>query len=100
MILVIDAGYHGMVAFSACSTLPVSASIRSSASALARAAPRLVAPQAMIVRTKIRNAAEGAARYKARSVRCRLESRCFPVPAGQLSNQAGHQKQKDALAIF
>ena len=36
MILVIDAGYHGVVAWSACSTLPVSASITSSASAAAR----------------------------------------------------------------
>src|SRR6187402_3128452 len=33
VILVTEAGYHGMVAFSACSTLPLSASIRSSASA-------------------------------------------------------------------
>ena len=38
MILVIDAGYQGVVAWSACSTLPVSASITSSASAAAGAA--------------------------------------------------------------
>ena len=37
MILVIDAGYQGVVAWSACSTLPVSASITSSASAAAGA---------------------------------------------------------------
>ncbi|MFK4619832.1 hypothetical protein ABIF50_003109 [Bradyrhizobium diazoefficiens] len=35
MILVTDAGYQGMVALSACNTLPLSASISSSASALA-----------------------------------------------------------------
>src|ERR1700751_3139959 len=36
MILVTEAGYHGMVAFSASSTLPVSASINRCASAWAR----------------------------------------------------------------
>ena len=35
MILVTEAGYQGMVALSACSTLPVSASTTSSASACA-----------------------------------------------------------------
>ena len=35
MILVTEAGYQGIVAFSACSTLPVSASTTSSASACA-----------------------------------------------------------------
>ena len=39
MILVIEAGYQGVVAWSACSTLPVSASTTSSASAAAGRAP-------------------------------------------------------------
>src|SRR4051812_23256570 len=63
MILVTDAGYHGTVAFSANSTLPVSTSISSNASALARAAARLVAAKATIARMKVRNAANGE-RYK------------------------------------
>src|SRR5438093_9377459 len=41
MILVIEAGYHGAVAFSACSTLPVSTSTRICDSAAARDAARL-----------------------------------------------------------
>src|SRR5215470_3341908 len=40
MILVIEAGYHGMVAFSACSTFPVSTSTRICASAAARETER------------------------------------------------------------
>src|SRR4029450_2233674 len=40
MILVIEAGYHGMVAFSAWSTFPVSTSTRICASAAARETER------------------------------------------------------------
>src|SRR5947209_2261948 len=100
MILVMEAGYHGIVAFSACSTLPVSASIRSRASALARAAARLVAAQAIIASRRVRNGAEGAEKCKSAVRVVRPETRCFPAREGQLSKRLREQKQKDALAIF
>src|SRR5690242_14964165 len=45
MILVIEAGYHGMVAFSAWSTFPVSTSTRICASAAARETEKLAVTQ-------------------------------------------------------
>jgi hypothetical protein len=69
MILVIDAGYHGMVAFSACSTLPLSASTRISASADALGALKPNAAQAEIATISARVVAEGCAGIKCRSGR-------------------------------
>src|SRR5262245_38265563 len=46
MILVMEAGYHGCVAFSAASTLPVSASTRIRASALTAGAEHIMAAHA------------------------------------------------------
>src|SRR5437016_13653020 len=56
MILVTEAGYHGYVAFSACSTLPLSTSTSSSASAPTRVPPRPTAAQAAIAITRARAA--------------------------------------------
>src|SRR5437867_3569472 len=54
MILVIEAGYHGAVAFSACSTLPVSTSTRICASAAARDAARLAVMQVASAKISVR----------------------------------------------
>src|SRR5215475_2822019 len=54
MILVIEAGYHGAVAFSACSTLPVSTSTRICDSAAARDAARLTVMLVASARISVR----------------------------------------------
>src|SRR5262245_5288728 len=54
MILVIEAGYHGAVAFSACSTLPVSTSTRITASAAACDAPTLAVMQVASAKISVR----------------------------------------------
>jgi hypothetical protein len=54
MILVIEAGYHGAVAFSACSTLPVSTSTRITDSAAAREAARLTVTQVASAKISVR----------------------------------------------
>src|SRR5262245_44971665 len=53
MILVIEAGYHGMVAFSACSTFPVSTSTRICASAAAREIEKLAVTQRASVQVNV-----------------------------------------------
>src|SRR5262245_55856114 len=54
MILVIEAGYHGAVAFSACSTLPVSTSTRICDSAAARDTPTLAVMQVASAKISVR----------------------------------------------
>src|SRR5262249_3877835 len=58
MILVIEAGYHGEVAFSACNTLPLSTSTRMSDSEWAGRVASQVATPTLATRTIVRAVAE------------------------------------------
>src|SRR5438874_2068486 len=78
MILVTEAGYHGWVAFSACSTLPLSTSTRIVASAAAGDRPSAIAAQAVKARTSVRVGAD-----RAKSIRAR-----GPVVGAGLRNNA------------
>src|SRR5215470_1133405 len=99
MILVIEAGYHGIVAFSACSTFPVSTSTRICASAAAREIETLAVTQRASAKVSVR-----AMVLSRESITSAIRFFCEPRESrGSQSNQGGYvnrsggQKQNGTL---
>src|SRR5262245_14015328 len=98
MILVIEAGYHGMVAFSACSTFPVSTSTRICASAAARDIEKLAVTQRARANVSVRamvlsrESITSAIRFFAG-----FGNHAGPKHQGGYVNRSGGQKQNGTL---
>src|SRR5215813_9808057 len=98
MILVIEAGYHGMVAFSACSTFPVSTSTRICASAAAREIEMLAVTQRASAKVSVRamvlsrKSITSAIRFLRALGITRVQS-----SQGGYVNRSGEQKQNGTL---
>src|SRR3954471_24600103 len=93
MILVIEAGYHGMVAFSAWSTFPVSTSTRICASAAARETERPNVRQRASAQVSVRAMVLSRQSITSLSGFCGIENHAVPNSQGGYVNRSRGQKQ-------
>src|SRR6516162_9369989 len=93
MILVVEAGYQGWVAFWANSTLPLATSTRSSASARAGEKPNALAAPAVSTSARVRMAADFRENIRARDSVSGLGMASFPAAKSTLK-RTRRQKQK------
>src|SRR5215471_13753017 len=93
MILVVEAGYHGWVAFWANSTLPLATSTRSNASAGAGEKPSAPAAQAVSTSATVRMAADFRENIRARDSLSGLGMAGFPAADQRLSEHASKSKK-------
>jgi hypothetical protein len=94
MILVTEAGYHGLVAFSACKTLPLSTSTSSSASPAAGAPANAVAARRRIQARRMSRSSTG------RSCRSRPRLECLMRICRTTCLKANYSNSRLALLEF